>query len=74
MDHIVVKEDLDRLFSNPMDAENDPEYDHYNEILREARSLAEAIRTSCSASRERSEALLKLEEVVMWSRVALERN
>lgn len=45
------------------------------ELLREyAKGLASLIVTSCPSSRERSLALTKLEESVMWANSSIARN
>nr|WP_090873198.1 hypothetical protein [Oceanobacillus limi] len=46
----------------------------YNVIRTEARELATTINELCPSSREKSLALTKLEEMVMWANAAIARN
>jgi hypothetical protein len=46
----------------------------YNEIRSYAKGLARKIGRDCPPSRERSLALTKLEEAVMWANAAIARN
>jgi hypothetical protein len=46
----------------------------YNEIRREARSLAYLIDGLCPHSREKSLAMTKLEEAVMWANASIARE
>lgn len=46
----------------------------YDELSYDAHTLAERIMKSCPPSRERSLALTKLEEAVMWAKIAIARN
>jgi hypothetical protein len=48
--------------------------DRYLEIRRRAHELARLISDSCPKSRERSLALTKLEESVMWANASIARN
>jgi hypothetical protein len=46
----------------------------YMRIRKEAKSLALSLDVLCPASREKSLALTKLEETVMWANAAIARN
>lgn len=46
----------------------------YEDIRRNAHSLAAFIDASCPDSREKSLALTKLEEAVMWANASIARN
>lgn len=46
----------------------------YNAIRNEARGLAFIIDDLCPDSREKSLAITKLEEVVMWANASIARN
>jgi hypothetical protein len=46
----------------------------YNVIRNEARALAVTIAELCPNSRERSLAITKLEETVMWANASIARN
>lgn len=46
----------------------------YNHLRAVARSLALDIASTCPPSRERSIALTKLEEAVMWANASIARN
>lgn len=46
----------------------------YEELRGEARRLAYLIDGLCPASREKSLAMTKLEEAVMWANAAIARN
>jgi len=46
----------------------------YEELRLEARKLADRIAEHCPASRERSLAITKLEEAVMWANASIARN
>lgn len=48
--------------------------ERYEALRHRARMLAEMIHFFCPPSRERSLALTKLEEVVMWANAAIARN
>lgn len=46
----------------------------YEELRNKARSLADYFVVNCPNSREKSLALTKLEEAVMWANAAIARN
>lgn len=46
----------------------------YGEIRSKARELAETIERRCPESREKSLAMTKLEESVMWANASIARN
>ena len=46
----------------------------YQELRTEAHKLADRFTAYCPASRERSLAITKLEEAVMWANAAIARN
>lgn len=52
--------------------ENQPEI--YKTIRDEGHVLADTIATYCPPSRERSLAITKIEEAVMWANAAIARN
>lgn len=53
---------------------NDEQQVRYVDIRAKAKEFAEMIYFSCPSSRERSLALTKLEEVVMWANASIARN
>lgn len=65
-------EDLARRFTYHPPKNDQPA--RYTELRSLAHGLAHAIATSCPSSRERSLALTKLEEAVMWANAAIARN
>lgn len=48
--------------------------ERYDSLRAEARTLAFKIQTHCPESREKSLALTKLEEAIMWANAAIARN
>ena len=48
--------------------------ERYEEIRRMALTLATVVYSSCPESRERSLALTKIEEAVMWANASIARN
>ncbi len=46
----------------------------YKEIRDQAHDLAQKLNVSCPASREKSLAITKLEEVVFWANASIARN
>jgi hypothetical protein len=60
-----------RFVYHPPKADQPPRYE---KIRDEARALARTIMSKCPDSRERSLALTKLEEAVMWANAAIARN
>lgn len=65
-------EDLRGRFTYHKPQEDQP--DRYNWLRSEAHHLALAIVGYCPNSRERSLALTKLEEAIMWANAAIARN
>lgn len=55
-------------------ASKDDQPKRYEEIRRIALTLATVVYSSCPESRERSLALTKIEEAVMWANAAIARN
>lgn len=47
---------------------------YYNELRNQAKRTAELIDLRCPNSREKSLALTKLEEAVMWANASIARN
>ena len=52
----------------------DGQFEKYEGIRATARGLAELINTYCPDSREKSLAITKLEEAVMWANASIARN
>ncbi|SFM35614.1 Acb2/Tad1 domain-containing protein [Salibacterium qingdaonense] len=46
----------------------------YNELREEAKNLAYLLDNTCPGSREKSVAMTKLEEAVMWANASIARN
>lgn len=67
-----VSEDIEARFTyHPLKA---GQQERYQEIRAVARDVAITILQSCPESRERSLALTKLEESVMWANASIARN
>lgn len=67
-----VKNDLENRFTYHAPKEDQPE--RYDLIRRKALMLAATISEKCPDSREKSLAITKLEEAVMWANAAIARN
>lgn len=67
-----VKLQIEQSFTYHSPKGNQPE--RYESMRSLAKSLAFHIATCCPASRERSLALTKLEEAVMWANASIARN
>lgn len=65
-------EDLNRRFTYYTPKEGQPET--YKELRSIARELAATIYSTQEASRERSLAITKLEEAIMWANAGIARN
>jgi hypothetical protein len=63
---------IDNNFKYHAPKEGQPEL--YTAIRGKAKELAEMIADSCPGGRERSLAITKLEEVVMWANAAIARS
>lgn len=63
---------LERTFTYHAPKDDQPA--RYSAIRAQGLALAELILTSCPPSRERSLALTKLEESVMWANASIARN
>lgn len=55
-------------------APNEDQPKHYEEIRRMGLTLATVVCAACPESRERSLALTKIEEAVMWANAAIARS
>lgn len=55
-------------------APNDDQVGRYGEIRERAKQFAELLDCECPSSREKSLAMTKLEEAVMWANAAIARN
>ena len=66
------KDYLENTFTYHSLKERQPE--KYQKIREEAKKFAKLILEICPASRERSIALTRLEEVTMWSNASIARN
>lgn len=64
--------DLAKRFSYHPPKDGQPE--RYTDLRSRAHELAKRIVSECPSSRERSLALTKLEEVVMWANASIARN
>jgi len=66
------KDVVDRLFTYHPPYGN--QSDRYEELRRLGKHLARIMLTLCPPSRERSIALTKLEEAIMWANASIARN
>ena len=64
--------DIEKNFTYHPPKGNQPE--RYERIRNKAKSLASSIDVYCPDSREKSLAMTKLEEAVMWANAAIARN
>ena len=64
--------DIEKNFSYHPPKEGQPE--RYVRIRAQAKEFAATVATLCPDSRERSLAMTKLEECVMWANAAIARN
>jgi len=55
-------------------APKEGQVEKYTDLREEAKHLALLINTHCPQSREKSLAITKLEECVMWANAAIARN
>lgn len=55
-------------------APKDGQVEKYTDIREEAKKLAHVIDDLCPGSREKSLAITKLEEAVMWANASIARN
>jgi hypothetical protein len=72
MSQPITNEELKTRFTYHPPKGDQP--DHYEHIRMEARELATVINNLCPDSREKSLALTKLEEAVMWANAAIARR
>jgi hypothetical protein len=72
MTQIINTEELQKRFTYHAPKEGQPE--RYEKLREEALVMAGLINDSCPDSREKSLALTKLEEVVMWANAAIARR
>lgn len=75
MEYVISEEErayLERSFVYHAPKEGQPV--RYQALRQEAYLLAERILASCPPSRERSLALGRLEEAIMWANAAIARN
>lgn len=68
----MTNEDIEKNFSYHAPKEDQPE--RYERIRYKAKMLAAYINEYCPDSREKSLAMTKLEESVMWANAAIARN
>lgn len=64
--------DIEKNFTYHPPKDGQPE--RYARIRAHAREVAKIIESECPDSRERSLAMTKLEECVMWANAAIARN
>lgn len=69
---ITTIPDLDNIFTYHAPKADQPK--RYEELRSHAKALAVDIVKFCPESRERSLALTKLEESIMWANAAIARN
>jgi len=69
---MVTYDEIEKRFTYHAPKEGQPK--KYQDIRQAAKSLAYLICEFCPDSRERSLALTKLEEAVMWANAAIARN
>jgi hypothetical protein len=67
-----VNEQIEKNFSYHAPKEGQPQ--KYTIIRTYAKMFAETIDSECPGSREKSLAMTKLEEAVMWANAAIARN
>lgn len=68
----MTNNDIEKNFS--YHAPKDEQADRYERIRYKAKMLAAYINENCPDSREKSLAMTKLEECVMWANAAIARN
>jgi hypothetical protein len=68
----MTHEELERRFTYHKPGGNQPE--RYDVLRSTARSFALYVVDNCPDSRERSIALTKIEEAVMWANASIARN
>lgn len=68
----IDKKELDKRFTYHSPKESQPE--RYGLIRDEGKALARTIMLSCPESREKSIAITKIEEAVMWANASIARN
>lgn len=64
--------DVDNIFTYHSTKTDQPQ--RYEDLRATAKFFAQKIIDQCPSSRERSMALTKLEEVVMWANASIARN
>lgn len=69
---MLTNEQIENVFSYHAPKANQPE--RYEAIRYKAKMLAAYINEKCPDSREKSLAMTKLEEAVMWANAAIARN
>jgi len=67
-----VQDDINKAYTYVSPKPN--QIPRYEEIRAAAKEFAELIAEKCPASRERSLAFTKLEEVIMWANASIARN
>ena len=69
---MITHEELESRFT--YHAPKDGQQEHYERIRCKAKMLAAYINEKCPESREKSIALTKWEECVMWANASIERS
>lgn len=70
-----IEDDLKRIENNfTYHAPKEDQPERYKEIRNHGKHFAQTILQFCPSSREKSLALTKLEEAVMWANAAIARN
>lgn len=69
---MMTNEELESRFTYHAPKDGQPE--RYERIRYKAKMLAAYINENCPESREKSLALTKIEEAVMWANAAIARN
>jgi hypothetical protein len=72
MAHVTEKDIENRFTYHP--PKNSDQTDKYNELRAMGKSLALNIGVMCPDSREKSIAITKLEECIMWANASIARN
>lgn len=67
-----MEEQIEKAFTYHAPKDGQPE--KYQTVRSKAKELAYLINETCPASRERSLAMTKLEEAVMWANASIARN
>ena len=68
----IIQKQINNNFKYHVPKENQPQI--YETIRATGKNFAEVVNTYCPNSREKSIAITKIEEAVMWANAAIARN